>query len=101
MQKLKPGLRTEFQPRWIQVSKHGLRYYKNRWTKNSALLKPLGAVPIDAIARLSILGAETISVPLAPIKQEQFYFEVVLKEDFLSIYLDPYYDIYQSALSSD
>ncbi len=52
------------------MTKHGLRYYKNRWTKNSGLLKPLGGIPIDAISRLAILGAETISVPLAPIKQE-------------------------------
>jgi hypothetical protein len=49
LMKLKPGLKFEFQSRWIQVTNRALRYYKNRWTKNSALLKPLGAIPIDSI----------------------------------------------------
>ena len=84
----------EFQTRWVQVSGRALRYYKNRWTKNSALLKPLGAVPIEAISRVQILGAETTSVRLSCIKQEQFHFEIILKDDFLSMYLDPYYDVY-------
>ena len=32
---------------------------------------------------------------------EQFHFEIVLKDDFLPMYLDPYYDVYQSALSTN
>ena len=35
------------------------------------------------------------------VKQEQFHFEIVLNEDFLQMYLDPYYDVYQSALSTE
>ena len=50
--KLKPGFKMEFQSRWIQVTGRALRYYKNRWTKNSALLKPLCAIPVEAISRI-------------------------------------------------
>ncbi len=35
------------------------------------------------------------------VKLEQFHFEIVLKDDFLQMYLDPYYDVYQSALSTE
>ena len=49
MLKLKPGVKFEFQGRWIQVTAKALRYYKSRWTQNNVLLKPLGAVPIHAI----------------------------------------------------
>ena len=35
------------------------------------------------------------------VKVEQFYFEIVIKDDFLPMYLDPYYDVYQSALSTN
>lgn len=58
----------EFQSRWLQVTGRALRYYKNRWTKNSALLKPLCAIPIDAIARIQILGAEVTSMRLQCVK---------------------------------
>lgn len=75
-----------------------MRYYKNRWTKNSALLKPLGAIPIDAIARIQVLGTDVTHIHTACIKKESFFFEIVLKDDFLSLYLDPYYDVEQCAL---
>lgn len=91
--KLKPGMKLEFTSRWVQVTQRALRYYKNRWTKNSGLLKPLGAIPLEAIQRIQILGSETHEIYTACIKTESFYFEIVLKEDFLHVYLDPYYDI--------
>lgn len=101
LMKLKPGLKMEFQPRWIQVTNRALRYYKNRWTKNSALLKPLGAIPVDAIARVQPLGSDVLEIHTSCTKKEQFHFEIVLKDDFLSIYLDPYYDVQQLALGSE
>ena len=91
--KLKPGIKMEFQSRWIQVTGNALRYYKNRWTKNSALLKPLGAIPIEAISRVQILGSDVTHIATACVKSEQFHFEIVLKDDFLQFYLDPYYDV--------
>jgi hypothetical protein len=101
LMKLKPGVKTEFQPRWIQITNRSLRYYKNRWTKNSALLKPLGAIPLEAIQRIQILGSDVVELHTACIRKEHFYFEIVLKEDFLPIYLDPYYDIQQLSLGSE
>lgn len=68
--KLKPGLKMEFQPRWLQVTNKALRYYKNRWTKNSALLKPLGAIPIDAISKIKILGSDVAEIRTACYKKE-------------------------------
>ena len=99
--KLKPGLKMEMQPRWVQVSSHGLRYYKNRWTKNSALLKPLGAIPIEAIARIQILGSDVTSIHTSCSKKEHFTFEIVLKHDYLSLYLDPMYDLLQVGLGTE
>jgi hypothetical protein len=68
--KLKPGLKIEWQTRWVQVSNLGIRYYKNRWTKNSALLKPLCAVPIEAIARIRMLGSDVTSIHTSCTKKE-------------------------------
>ncbi len=36
----------------------------------------------------------------ACVKKQQFRFEIVLKEDFLRMYLDPYYDVLQRGLGT-
>jgi hypothetical protein len=56
---LKPGIKFENQSRWIQVTSNVIRYYKNRWTSNSTLVKPLNAVPLNAIDRLEVYEPET------------------------------------------
>lgn len=71
----------------------GLRYYKSRWTKNSALFKPLAAIPTQAISRIEVLDS-LITPGTIGLRQEQYRFEIVLKDDFLDLYLDPYYDLY-------
>ncbi|CDW78900.1 UNKNOWN [Stylonychia lemnae] len=95
--KLKPGVKFEFQPRWIQITGKALRYYKNRWTKNNSLQKPLGAVPIKALHSIKVLEKDITKIHASCEKKCQYNFEIVLKQDFLDLYLDPYYDIVSSS----
>ena len=91
--KLKPGVKFDFQPRWIQVTGRSLRYYKSRWTQNNGLVKPLGAIPVEAIERIKILETDVTRIHASCQKKSQFNFEIILKEDFLDLYLNPYYDV--------
>eukprot|EP00347_Sterkiella_histriomuscorum_P015858 403355417 len=94
--KLKPGVKYEFIPRWIQITGKALRYYKNRWTQNNSLQKPLSAIPIRAIHSIKILETDITRIHTSCEKKCQFNFEIILKPDFLEQYLDPYYDIIPS-----
>ncbi len=60
-----------------------LRYYKERWTADNIHMKPLGGIPVSALA-----GVKEVQ----PIN-DMFRFELILKEDFLDLYLDPYYEV--------
>mmetsp|Transcript_44578 Transcript_44578/g.32675 ORF Transcript_44578/g.32675 Transcript_44578/m.32675 type:complete len:143 (+) Transcript_44578:370-798(+) len=91
--KLKPGINFQYQPRWLQVTRSSFRYYKSRWTQNSNLQKPLNAVPIVAIKYITKLDPETKKDYASASTTKMYRFELVLKEDFLNIYFDPYYDI--------
>ena len=77
----------------MQVTDKVFRYYKSRWTSNNALTKPLNAIPMSAINRLEVLEPEVKVSHVQASKSMKWRFEIVLKEDFLYLYFDPYYDI--------
>jgi hypothetical protein len=47
--KFKPGLSQLYVSRWLQLTTHELRYYKNQLAANCWLTKPLYSVPLLAV----------------------------------------------------
>jgi hypothetical protein len=47
--KFKPGLSQLYVSRWLQLTTHELRYYKNQLAANCWLTKPLYSVPLRAV----------------------------------------------------
>lgn len=91
--KLKPGIKFEYCSRWVQITNQAIRYYKSRWTQNSNLQMPLGAVPLKAIKYIHILEPEKKKDAISANQSYNYRFELVLKDSFLPFYLDPYYDV--------
>ena len=50
--KYKACINPAFMPRWIQVTKSALRYFKGRCNALSCCNRPLMAIPVEAIAEV-------------------------------------------------
>lgn len=50
MMKYKPGLKISYIDRWGQLTKREFRYFKNNWTANCWLSRPLIVIPFRNIA---------------------------------------------------
>lgn len=61
-------------------------------------MKPLGAVPLCAIKNVIVLEPEIKKDPYTAFSEKMHRIELILKDDFLELYFDPYYDV---ALSDD
>ena len=48
--KYKPGLKISYIERWGQITKNEFRYFKNNWTANCWLSRPLQHIPFRTMA---------------------------------------------------
>ena len=94
--RFKPGIQNNFIQRWFQVSTHAFRYFKNFYTAHNSN-RPLVAIPNVAIRKInpfSDINKEAFFVGKCKRKDEELerrlfdnMFEVVLYQDYESIYL--------------
>lgn len=94
--RFKPGIQNNFISRWFEISTHAFRYFKNYYSSHGTS-KPLVAIPNAAVIKI---------VPFTNINKEAFVFgkrrgkneelekrlmenmfEVILYDDYESIYL--------------
>lgn len=97
--KFKPGLTHMYISRWLQLSTHGLRYYKSQRNANCWFTKPLFSVCLESVRdveRLILTKEQTAKT------NKPFQFEIFLKEEdeltCLSRHADGSCEYYQEAL---
>ena len=56
-------------------------------------MKPLNAVPLSAIEKIDVYEPEVDFNHAKACRAKLYRFEIILKEDFLHLYLDPYYEL--------
>lgn len=73
--KYRPGISTEYTPRWCRLTYEGFAYYKNQWTATCSNKTPLVFIPIIQIKEITLINR--------PGKRELvlFEFEIYLSEE--------------------
>jgi len=77
--KLSPGVREQYYPKWVQLTKKEFKYFKDRLAATEWLSRPLDVIPLSKIAKV-----ERVSVKISSKgkKQNELHqFEVVLKKN--------------------
>eukprot|EP00826_Nyctotherus_ovalis_P023512 TRINITY_DN1805_c0_g1_i18.p1 TRINITY_DN1805_c0_g1~~TRINITY_DN1805_c0_g1_i18.p1 ORF type:complete len:234 (+),score=72.84 TRINITY_DN1805_c0_g1_i18:541-1242(+) len=76
--KLSPGVREQYYPKWVQLTKKEFKYFKDRLSATEWLSRPLAVIPLSKIDRVERVSVKVSSRNKRPNEYHQF--EIILKK---------------------